>query len=261
MSPVADSAGQPFEGRSFEPNPFQGDTGEADPTLAAALESFQTARSDSSPDDIERAFDEVIRALHSARLLVPLLAEAGDYGVTDEGKVVEKSQELSIVHVEGPDGRGVAPFFSSVQAMSKWNPTARPVPVEAARAALATASEGLALLVLDPGSDHSVVFRRSALQAVATGETYVSPLRDEVVREALQAGWESHRDAVVSFSVHSGDIPRTLSGPEIVVSLALTPGLTQERLTTVLGEISASWTENRVLQARVDGLGIKVVQG
>lgn len=261
MSPAADSAGQPFEGRSFEPNPFQGDTGEADPSLAAALENFMLARSGPSPEGIEGFFDEVIRALHSARLLVPLIAEAGDYGVTDEGKVVEKSQELSIVHVEGPDGRGVAPFFSSVQAMSVWNSTARPVPVEASRAALATASEGLALMVLDPGSDHSVVLRRSALQAVATGEPYVSPLSDEVVREALQAGWEPYRDAVVSFAVHSGDSSRTLSGPEVVVALALVPGLSQEALTTMLGDISAYWTENPVLQARVDGLGIKVVQG
>lgn len=261
MSPAADSAGQPFEGRSFEPNPFQGDTGEADPSLAAALENFRVARSEPSPEGIDGAFGEVIRSLHSARLLVPLIAEAGDYGVTDEGKVVEKSQELSIVHVEGPDGRGVAPFFSSVQAMSVWNPTARPVPVEASRAALATASEGLALMVLDPGSDHSVVLRRSALQAVATGEPYVSPLRDDVVREALQAGWEPHRDAVVSFTVHSGDMSRTLSGPEVVVALALVPGLGEEALTTMLGHISASWTENPVLQARVDGLGIKVVQG
>jgi hypothetical protein len=61
--------------------------------------------------------------------------------------------------------------------------------------------------------------------------------------------------------VHSGDISRTLSGPEVVVSLALVPGLSQEVLTNVLGEISASWTANALLQARVDGLGIKVVQG
>ncbi len=261
MSPAADSAGQPFDGRSFEPNPFQGDTGDADLSLAAALESFPAARSGSSPEDIDGAFDQVIRSLHSARLLVPLIAEAGDYGVTDEGQVVEKSQDLCIVHVEGPDGRGVAPFFSSVPAMSVWNPTARPVPVEASRAALATASEGLALMVLDPGSDHSVVLRRSALQSLATGKPYVSPLRDEVVHEALQAGWEPHRGAVVSFTVHSGDMSRTLSGPEVVVSLALVPGLSADELTTMLGEISTSWSANTLLQARVDGLGIKVVQG
>jgi len=100
----------------------------------------------------------------------------------------------------------------------------------------------------------------ATIQAVATGEPYVSPLSDEVVREALQAGWEPHRDAVVSFTVHSGDISRTLSGPEVVVSLALVPGLSADELTTMLGEISASWTANALLQARVDGLGIKVVQ-
>jgi len=38
MSPGTDSAGQPFEGRAFTPNPHAGDAGECDPALALALE-------------------------------------------------------------------------------------------------------------------------------------------------------------------------------------------------------------------------------
>jgi hypothetical protein len=258
MSPAADSAGQPFEGRSFQPNPFQGDTGAADPGLEAALQSFTEALARSEHLAIDEAFTGVVHALHAARLLVPLMTEAGEFGLTDEGRVVEKSQELSIVHVEGPDGRAVAPLFSSVQAMSAWNAEARPVPVDSARAALATAAEGLALMVLDPGSAHSLTLRRSALRAIATGDPYVSPLRDEEVRAALDEGLRPHRQVVVSFEVHSGDPSRTLSGPEIVVVVSLVPGLTEEELSSLLGNVSASWSENTLLQARVDGLGIKV---
>jgi hypothetical protein len=258
MSPAADSAGQPFEGRSFQPNPFQGDTGSVDPGLEAALHSFTQARAGSDPSVVHEAFAGVIHALKSARLLVPLITEAGDFGVTDGGKIVEKSQELSIVHVEGPDGRAVAPLFSSVLAMSAWNAEARPVPVDSDRAALATAAEGLALMVLDPGSAHSLTLRRGALRAIATGEPYLSPLVDEEVRAAIAAGLEPHRQVVVSFELHSGDLSHTLSGPEVVVLLSLLPGLTAEALSSLLGEVSASWAENAVLQARVDGLGITV---
>jgi hypothetical protein len=189
------------------------------------------------------------------------MTEAGEFGLTDEGRVVEKSQELSIVHVEGPDGRAVAPLFSSVQALSAWNAEARPVPVDSARAALATAAEGLALMVLDPGSTHSLTLRRGALRAIATGDPYVSPLLDKEVRVALESGFRSHRQVVVSFEVHSGDPSHTLSGPEVVVAVSLAPGLTAEELSSLLDNVSASWSENALLQARVDGLGIKVTSG
>jgi hypothetical protein len=88
MSPAVDSAGQPFEGRSFQPNPFQGDTGLADPGLEAALQSFSQVLAGANSSAIDAAFTSVVHALHSARLLVPLMTEAGDCGVTDEGHVV-----------------------------------------------------------------------------------------------------------------------------------------------------------------------------
>jgi hypothetical protein len=81
MSPAADSAGQPFEGRSFQPNSFQGDTGEADSVLEAALALFTEARAGTDPAAREEAFTAVVHALHSARLLVPLMTEAGDLRV------------------------------------------------------------------------------------------------------------------------------------------------------------------------------------
>ena len=260
MLPAADSAGQPFHGRSFESNPFHGDTGEVDPTLDTALMSFQHALRGSDPEAINPAFAAVVRALHTARLLVPLIAEAGSYGVGEGGKVVEKSQELSIPHVEGPDGRPVAPVFTSLSALTAWKADARPIPVDGARVALATVADGLSLVVLDPGSPQSLVLRRTSLQAVATGEPYLSPLLDDAVRDALASGIEPHRKAVSSFDFYSGDPTRTLQGPEVVVALAVLPGLTPQELTNLLANISGSWSENSVLAARVDGLGIKVVQ-
>jgi hypothetical protein len=188
MLPAADSAGQPFEGRSFSSNPFAGDSGEADPTLRAALAALGELL-DRDPEqrtqlELATTWGACVTALGAARVLSPLIAEAGDYGVTETGALVEKTQELSVPHLEGPDGRAVAPVFSDVAAMARWNSQARPIPVEGSRAALAAASEGLAL-VLDPGSPGTRVFRRSALEAAATGNTYVAPWMDEHVRSGF----------------------------------------------------------------------------
>jgi len=90
-------------------------------------------------------------------------------------------------------------------------------------------------------------------------EPYLSPVLDEEVRAALAVGLEPHGQVVVSFEVHSGDPSHTLLGPEVVVVLSVLPGLAPEELSSLLGEVTASWSENAVLQARVDGLGIRVV--
>ena len=72
----------------------------------------------------------VVDALRDARLLIPLVARLGEEGVGETGLKVDKSAELSIITVAGPDGRTVMPVFTSVAAMGRWNPAARPVPAE-----------------------------------------------------------------------------------------------------------------------------------
>jgi hypothetical protein len=118
MSQAADSAGIPFDGREFRPHPFDGDDGSAPEVLARALSGWQGEQS-------AEAMVDVVEALRESRVLVPLLAEAGEFGLTDEGKTVDKTQELSIVSVKGPDGKPVAVCFSDVEAMATWNPSAR----------------------------------------------------------------------------------------------------------------------------------------
>jgi len=263
MSPAADSAGQPFAGRSFSPHPFQGDTGEEDPGLAAArLELESTLAMDPTKRttaELSRAWVGVVDALRTTRLLSPLLAEAGDFGVTDTGAVVEKTQELAVIHVEGPDGRAVAPVFSSVARMAAWNPQARPVPVEAIRVALATAADGLELLVVDPGSDQQFVVRHSALEAIATQAEYLPPWSNPQVLDAIAEALQAPGSPVSRHRVVPGDPTHTLAGPELVVVVGVKPGLAAEDLRTQLGQISETWSANPVLARLVDGLGIRVL--
>ena len=152
-----DSAGHAWTGREFRPNPNAADDGSADPALAAAIAAHD--------------LPAVVEALRTARLLVPLLAEAGTVGRTASGRLVEKTQELSIVKVAGPAGRPTLPVFSSVDTMRAWNATARPVPAEARLVALSAGRDGHDV-VLDPGSDHMLPLSWSMLAAIATGDPW-----------------------------------------------------------------------------------------
>lgn len=263
MSPAADSAGHPFAGRAFQPHPFAGDTGAADPGLASALAAFhQTARNlpDNRPyEQVGMALEAVLEALRTARLLTPLIAEAGDYGVTDEGTVVEKTQELSIIHVESPDGRAVAPVFTDVAAMSSWRADARPIPVEASRAAIAAAADGLSVIVLNPGTESHLALRRGAIEALATGSPYLAPWRDPEVLGAIAQALVAHSSVITKHRVIPGDPLQQLSGPDIVVALGIEPGLDSGPLQELLAQLSVAWSGDAVLSRKVDGIGIKVL--
>lgn len=263
MSPVADSAGQPFAGRSFTPNPFQGDDGAEDAGLSSARNTFHELLALPARNrtlvQLGATWVGVIEALRSARLLSPLIAEAGDFGVTDSGAVVEKTQELSVVHVEGPDGRAVAPVFSSVSRMTEWNPEARPVPVDTVRAALAAAADGLDVMVLDPGSPRQVALRRSAVKALATGAVYQPPWLDDEVLAAVARGLALVGPIVGKHRVLAGDPSQTLSGPEVVVVVGVGPGENPEDLRQSLEDVSRAWSEDPVLANGVDGMGVRVI--
>lgn len=260
MSPGTDSAGQPFDGRAFEPNPHAGDTGECDPGLARALTGFFAGTVPGGDSDVPPSgIEEVVSALRLARVLIPLLAEAGDTSLTAEGLVVEKSQELSVLHLEAPDGRAVSPIFSDVTALSSWNQKARPIPVLASKAALAAGGDGLALLVLNPGTSSEITLRRGAIKALATGEPYLPAYSDPAVVEALTAAFQGESAWATIESVRSGDPHCSLAGPEVIVTIRALPGLSSEELHSRLVEATRVWGEDPVLAERVDGFGVKVL--
>src|SRR5690606_19785486 len=130
---------------------------------------------------------EVVEAFRHARLLIPLVAELGEEGINDAGKRVDKSQELSIVTVAGPDGRAVLPVFSSVETMGAWNPQARPVPAEGTRVALAAAHEQTDLVVLDAGSPTEFVLRRPAVWAIARQEPWMPAVESPEVAAEFES--------------------------------------------------------------------------
>lgn len=140
------------------------DLGQADPRVAAALASW--ARGELP----ERA---MLTALSAARVLIPIVAVAAD------GES-EKQTDMALPKLVGKDGRSAIMAFTSIEAMGRWDQSARPVPVPARRACEAAVAEDSAL-VLDVAGPVPVSVDGQRLAAIATGDRLPSPAEENDV--------------------------------------------------------------------------------
>jgi hypothetical protein len=246
---LADSAGTPWAGRHFEHNSWGNDDGSAPHGVIDAITRFHTGQAGE---------EEVVEALRGERLLIPLVARLGEHGVTEDGRIVDKSQELSIVTVSGPDGREVLPAFTSVVAMQAWNAKARPVPAHAERVAIAAVSEHTDLVVIDPTSQTEFVIRRPALWAIAQSEPWLPSYRDDDVLIALSDA-AAREPAVREVALGHGDPSARLEGPELVIRLTLDSGLDPASLDQLLGRLNAQWSASETIALRVDSMRVQIV--
>lgn len=248
--PSADSAGVPWEGRSFQQNPHAGDDGSADPALLAALTAFRAGTGTQQA---------VVDAYRSARLLIPLVAEKGDHGIGPHGLPVDKTQELSIVTVAAPDGRRALPVFTSVETMSRWDDAARPVPADGVRTALSAAADDTDLIVIDPGSPTEFVIRRPAVWAIGQNQPWEPSFLSPEVVAGLHASIGGEL-SVIDLAVEPGDPDARLRGPELVVRLHLMAGLDQQELDAVLQRLARRWAADDRIAVLVDSLTVKLVR-
>ena len=259
---AADSAGFPWAGRTFDHHEtaFADDDGCASESLRAAVRELRTAaalrqaQGAVALEALAAAHAEALFELSGSRVLIPLLAEAGDLGLTPEGRTVEKTQELSIVTVAGPDGRRVMPVFSSVDAMRAWNPEARPIPVPMPQAALAAAQEQTDLIIVDPGTPLAELgVRRTQLEAVALGAVALPAWADAEVITAFRVS-ASDDPRVRGVEIAPADPEARLLEAEVAVTVSLRPGLEQHELTALLTELQQRWAASEVIAGRVDSL-------
>lgn len=245
---ASDSAGVPWDGRHFDHEPASTDDGSAPERLIEALRRFRSR---------ELGEADVVDAIRESRLLVPLVARRGESAIGEHGHTIDKSAELAIVTVEGPDGRDVMPVFSSVDAMTRWDPKARPVPADAVRVAIAAASEGTELVVLDATSETEFIIRRPALWAIAQSVAWLPSYLDQDVLAAFLTAAEPEA-AVSSVLLDAGDPDARLAGPELIVQLGLLPGLTTEELDDLLERLRRRWSEDPVIATRVDSMRVRL---
>ncbi len=112
------------------------DRGEADPHVLTALGS----------GDI----DALVVALAPSRLFIALVAQTT--GEPGEG---DKYSYMSVACLLASDGRLGLLCFTGIDALTQWNPDARPVPMAASAAAEAALDENAQGIIIDLGGAHS----------------------------------------------------------------------------------------------------------
>jgi len=232
-----DSAGVPWAGRTLTPQPFAGDDGRADPRLVSALAAGGE--------------EQLADALLSARVLVPVVAVVGD-DPTRTGPTGDAHADMAVATLVASDGRRALPVFSSVDALARWDPTARPVPAEGPRAALSAVSGDCDALVVDPADPHAAVVRRPLLWALAQGRAWRPPDKDPEVVAAVTAAARA-APAVVGVRCSRG------RRGDLEVLLTVEPGLDAGGLSAMLEQVRDRLGGSAVLAERVEGLELRVV--
>lgn len=244
----ADSAGVPWAGRTLSPSGFEADDGSADSRLAAALADYAAGTADLAA---------VVAALADVRVLVPVVAVLGEgehadaTGPDGQRLASDKTADMALVTMRARDGRTALPVFTSVASLASWDRTARPVPVEARRAALSAVDEGCSLLVLDPAGPATAVVPRPALWSLAQGIGWTPAPQDADVAAAVSAAATSV-DGVLAASAEPG------RRAELAVVLQVRPGLDRSGLDAVTQAVSARLAASEVVAERVDSLELRV---
>jgi hypothetical protein len=261
---VADSAGQPWAGRSLagehaKIHNFEDDDGTASSAYLAAIAALREGTGDEAG---------VVASLASARVFIPIVAQLAEDAEGAHGLSSDKQADMALVTLKAADGRTAMPAFTTTAALAAWHPDARPVAVYAARAALSAVAEGAELLVLDPGSEFTFVVRRPGVWALAQQYGWVpsyedGELAEEMVRAA--AGFPAVRsiDLVPGRGVAARAADGTVvagggPGPELQVVLYLEDGLDAAGVQELVAGLQAQWSRNVLFGERVDSIEVKL---
>ncbi len=191
---------------------FRGDRGEAEPRVAAALAAYQAGQGS------EQA---ALIALAAARLLVPVVAVLTDGTATegdDKDSEGDKDSEMVLPTLIGRDGRPAVLAFTSLDALARWRPNARPVPAEADRVWRAAVADGCAV-VIDVAGPVPLAVEGARLAALAAGQPVPPPHEDPDVRAEVQAATAAE-PAIAGFTL----APGREDGPDLAIALHLTEG-------------------------------------
>lgn len=160
------------------PDPgFAGDDGSADPALAAVLARHAAGTAGSA---------EVVAAVATARLLVPVVAVLEEAEVGADGLRRDKSSHMATVSLLNPDGRRGLLAFTSTAALRAWQADARPVAASSQRVAQAAVQEGAAAVLLDVAGPVPLPIEGVALLTLASGTAWQPAHGDPAVHAAVR---------------------------------------------------------------------------
>ncbi len=188
---------------------------------------------------------EIVRALGKARVFIALLAilEGARSGI-------EQKSELSLAWLVHGSVKAL-PIFTSVAELNVWNVVARPLGVEAQRAAVVALADA-EIAVIDPGSKNPLEIGTSALRSLALGYEYVPISLDPEVRRAIGEALAGSLDQgqQIDFSV-AGDFPADL----VITLFDPTPAPDHAQLSTLARRLA----EDSRIRLRLEaGLEVKI---
>jgi hypothetical protein len=243
---------------------FRDDDGSADPAAAAALSAFAAGAGS------EHA---ALLALAAARLLVPVLAEAAPAAAGPRPGPAgggEKSSDLALPTLVGQDGRRALPAFTSLETLARWQPSARPMPADAALVWRAAAEDSGAVII-DVAGPVPLAVEGARLAALAAGAPVPPPHEDPDVQAAvgaaitealaalppaalppasLPAAAAPVTGALVGFALHPG-----VDGGDLLIELTVAPMIDAPELARQVGPAVL-----RLLGARLRG-GVALALG
>lgn len=216
---------------------YRGDLGAASPVVAAAMAAYAAGTG------CEHA---VLAALAGSRLLVPVLAmPAGDAAAAAGAAGAEKHSEMATPALVGRDGRRALLAFTCADAIRRWQPAARPVPVPAV-AVFQAATEESSAVVVDIAGPVPLVVEGARLAALAGGGPIPRMHEDPDVWNLI---------AAAAGSVAPGTRVRLSAPPpdaEFTLELAPPPGVPQlvpEDVATRIGQLAREQLAGRVRSA------------
>ena len=237
------AAGDPL--KEIPASVFADDDGTADARLAQSLIRFSRGKA---------PLAEVVDSLAYARVLVPVVADGDQRIVGKHGVKQDHVASTGVVALQAPDGRMALPIFTDVEAMRAWNDSARPIPAEGPRAALAATAEGWSVLILNPGME-SVLIPRPAVWALGSGEPWRPAVADGAVVAEVR---DAIADAIPVVGIVRAVDALPGRGAEVAVVLSLEPGLDRAAVDDVVRDAHEALAASAVIAERVDSLELRL---
>ena len=227
-----DSAGVPWEGRVV---PRESRRRRRRHRAAAVIEAIRRFRAG------ELGVADVVEALHDARLLLPLLADARRRGRRRARPARRQDPGAQPRHRRRAPTAGPCcpPSPRSTRCASGTRPRGRsrsPCP----RIALAVAAEGTPLIVIDPGHADHVRGAPSGLpRRSRPGTPWIPSFEDPEVLQAFLDASASEPD-LVALQLAPGDPAARLAGAELLVQLSVRDGLPPDELDALVARLGAA---------------------
>jgi SseB protein N-terminal domain len=227
---------------------FRDDDGSADPAAAAALSAYAAGTGS------EHA---ALTALAAARLLVPVVAQPGEAEPGSSARLPagDKNSDMALPALVGQDGRRALPAFTSVAALARWQPGARPVPAEAALVWQAAAQD-CGAVVIDVAGPVPLAVEGARLAALARGEPVPPPWEDPdvraVVAAAIRAAVTAPAVTAPAVTELAGTAPAGtasldgcaigpgVDGGDLLIELSVAPGAAPDAARALAGQVGAA---------------------